>query len=79
MTRWLLALVFLALQQGKQIPPPGVQIPAPEGAELEAGVKQLAQEIDAIKDQADLLPDVQIYQKAVDWALRGAIAVNAGQ
>jgi dienelactone hydrolase len=71
MTRVLLAILLLAFQQGKQIPPPGVQIPAGDRAELEAGVKQLGAEIDALKSkQADLIPDVQIYHKAVDWALR---------
>ena len=71
MTRALLAILLLALQQGKQIPPPGVAIPDKDRAELEAGVKQLGAEIDALKSKhADLLPDVQIYHKAVDWALR---------
>jgi dienelactone hydrolase len=70
MTRCLLAVLLLALQQSKQIPPPGVQIPPADRTELEAGVKQLAQEIGSIKEHGDLLPDVQIYHKAVDWALR---------
>src|SRR5262245_34778277 len=71
MTRAILAVLLLAFQQGKTIPPPGVQIPAAERAELEAGVKQLGAEIESLKSKhADLLPDVQIYHKAVDWALR---------
>jgi dienelactone hydrolase len=71
MTRVLLAVLLLTLQQGKQIPPPGVPIPAADRTELEAGVKQLGAEIEALKAKhADLLPDVQIYHKAVDWALR---------
>src|ERR1051325_8751920 len=84
MSRVLLAALLLAFQQlvlseaqqgrvegGKQIPPPGVPIPAADRAELEAGVKHLGAEIDALKSKhADLLPDVQIYHKAVDWALR---------
>ncbi|MBI3854254.1 MAG: prolyl oligopeptidase family serine peptidase, partial [Planctomycetes bacterium] len=71
MTRWLLVAVLLSLQQGKQIPPPGVQIPAADRTELEAGVKHLGAEIDGLKAKhGDLLPDVQIYHKAVDWALR---------
>jgi dienelactone hydrolase len=65
MTRVLLAILLLALPQGKQIPPPGVQIPAADRTELEAGVKQLGAEIDALKSKhADLMPDVQIYHKA---------------
>src|SRR6185295_3701932 len=71
MMRVLTAILILALQQGKTIPPPGVQIPAADRTELEAGVKQLGAEIDALKAKhADLIPDVQIYHKAVDWALR---------
>jgi dienelactone hydrolase len=71
MIRCLLALaLLLAPQQGKQIPAPGVAIPDKDRAELEAGVKQLGQEIDALrKSHADLLPDVEIFHKAVQVAL----------
>jgi hypothetical protein len=44
---------------------------------LEAGAQSLAQEIDSLRvalkersDKLELLPDVQIFHKAVDWALR---------
>jgi pimeloyl-ACP methyl ester carboxylesterase len=78
MTRWLLALLLLAVPQGKQIPPAGVPVPPADRAELEAGLKQLSQEIEALrKPHADLLPDVQIFHKAVHYALNHDEFLNA--
>ena len=61
----------------KPIPPPGIEIPAAERAELEAGVTALAQEIDALRNELkdkpkllELLPDVQIFYNAVHYALQ---------
>ena len=61
----------------KSIPPPGIEIPAAERAELEAGVTALAQEIDALRNELkdkpkllELLPDVQIFYNAVHYALQ---------
>ena len=61
----------------RPIPPPGVEIPAPDREALTKGAAELKQLIeDAKKAQAknpklaDLLPDVEIFHKAVDWALR---------
>lgn len=61
----------------RPIPPPGVEIPAPERDALTKGAAELKQLIeDAKKAQAknpklaDLLPDVEIFHKSVDWALR---------
>lgn len=60
----------------RRIPPPGVKIPDADRAELLAGVEALGKEIDAIRTELKdkpalaLLPDVQIYHKAIDWALR---------
>ena len=61
----------------RKIPPPGIHIPDADRRELEAGAESLAREIEslraALKDKpalTELLPDVQIFQKAVDWALR---------
>ncbi len=61
----------------KSIPPPGIEIPAAARVELETGVAELAQEIDALrsalKDQPkllELLPDVQIFYNAVHYALQ---------
>ncbi|HVS39605.1 MAG TPA: prolyl oligopeptidase family serine peptidase [Gemmataceae bacterium] len=60
----------------RPVPPPGVEIPAADRTELEAGVADLGKEIDdlrtALKDNPtllDLLPDVQIYYYAVRYPL----------
>ena len=61
----------------RPVPPPGVEIPAAEREALTKGAAELKQLIaDAKKAQeknpklADLLPDVEIFHKSVDWALR---------
>ena len=54
----------------KRVPPKGVEIPAEERAKLEAGVLELAGELNKIPADAPLRPDVEIFHKAVDWALR---------
>ena len=61
----------------RPIPPPGVAVPEADQARLSEGLTKLRAGIDeAAKAQAknpqlaDLLPDVEIYHKAVDWALR---------
>lgn len=61
----------------RPIPPPGVAIPEAEAATLRQGLAELRAAIDAAaKAQAkhpqlaDLLPDVEVFHKAVDWALR---------
>jgi len=61
----------------KQIPPPGVKIPDGDRAELEAGVMALGKDLTVLRHNLQskpelhaLLPDVMIFHKAVDWALR---------
>jgi len=61
----------------KLIPQPGVEIPAADRAELEIGVVSLGTEIENLRtdfagepERLALLPDVQIFHKSVDWALR---------
>ena len=57
----------------KRVPPAGVQIPEKDRRELEAGVTALAASIARLQGRPELaaaLPDVQIFHKAVDWALR---------
>jgi len=61
----------------RRVPPPGIKIPSPDRAELEAGVAELGKDIESLRTSLkskpallDLLPDVQVYHKAVDWALR---------
>ena len=61
----------------RRVPPPGIAITSADRADLTAGVEALGKEIAALqKDLAGkpellaLLPDVQIFHKAIDWALR---------
>lgn len=61
----------------RRVPPPGVTIQDADRAELTEGVAKLGLEITALRGELkskpallDLLPDVEIYHKAVDWALR---------
>ncbi len=61
----------------KLIPQPGIAISDSDRAALEAGVSALGKEIDFLRDTLKanpealaLLPDVVIFHKAVDWALR---------
>lgn len=60
----------------RPIPPPGVAISDTDRAELTTGVAALGREITALQTELKsrpallhLLPDVQIYEKAVRWAL----------
>lgn len=52
----------------RPVPPVGNDIPAEDLAEIKKGLAELQQLIKAI-GKHDLLPDVQIYEKAVRWAL----------
>src|SRR4051812_31250764 len=63
----------------KRLPGAGIAIPAEARAELTRGAAALRQEIDALtRDLTStknarllaLLPDVEIFHKAADWALR---------
>ncbi|MFL5342145.1 MAG: prolyl oligopeptidase family serine peptidase, partial [Gemmataceae bacterium] len=61
----------------RRVPPPGVAIPDADRQELQAGADALGKEISELRTSLkgkpallDLLPDVQIFHKAVDWALR---------
>jgi hypothetical protein len=53
----------------KAIPPAGVEIPAQDRTELEAGLKRLRASIDKLAGNP-LLPDVLIYHEAVRYALQ---------
>ena len=72
------ALVFVLVtaawaQAPKRVPPAGVAIPEKDRRALEAGTAQLAAAIIRLQQRPELaasLPDVQIFHKAVDWALR---------
>ncbi len=61
----------------RRIPPPGVEIPDADREELVTGVVRLGAAIDSLRTDLEgkpaslaLLPDIQIFHKAVDWALR---------
>ena len=61
----------------RPVPPPGVKVPDDVRAELSAGVRSLGTDISKLHmelkskpDLSRLLPDVEIFHKAVDWALR---------
>ncbi len=61
----------------RPVPPPGVAVPDADRARLTEALQKLRTAIDeAAKAQAknpllgELLPDIEIYHKAVDWALR---------
>lgn len=61
----------------RPIPPPGVAIPEAERRSLQSGADDLGKRIDGLRAALkgkpallELLPDVQIYHKAVSWALR---------
>ncbi|MSU49545.1 MAG: hypothetical protein EXS37_10735 [Opitutus sp.] len=63
----------------KRLPPAGIAIPAAARAELTAGTAALRADLDALTRELTtaknerllaLLPDVEVFHKAVDWALR---------
>ncbi len=83
--RFLLLLLATALTAtataqpppAKRLPPVGVAIPEKDRTELTAGTAALGQDIADLRaalrakpDLLALLPDVEIFHKAVDWALR---------
>lgn len=64
-------------QPVRRVPPPGVAIPEKDRSDLAAGVESLAKRIASLRSSLITrpqaiaqLPDVQIFHKAVDWALR---------
>lgn len=79
----LLVPVAVAFADGPQdnivdkvrpIPQPGIQVPEADRQELTAGVQELGKEIESLRStlkgkNLELLPDVQIYQNAVRYAL----------
>ena len=59
----------------RQIPPPGIEVPSADRERLQAGLDKLQQLIDRLKQQNSTdvdayLPDVEIFHRAVDQALR---------
>ena len=63
-------------EPARRVLPPGIEIGAPDRAELESGVAELGRRIDGLRDRLKdnapllaLLPDVIIFHKAVRWPL----------
>ncbi len=61
----------------RPIPPPGIAVPENVRTELRAGCDELGKAIADLRkalagkpDQLALLPDIEVFHKAVDWALR---------
>jgi dienelactone hydrolase len=60
----------------RRLPPAGIEVPAADRAELEAGITELGKTIEALRGELkskpallDLLPDIQIYHNAARYAL----------
>ena len=74
---WLAAQESAPAAPFRPAPPPGIRIAEEDRAKLERGAQELASEIASLRRRAptdsrieSLLPDVEIFHKAVDWALR---------
>jgi len=65
----LLAVAALAQPPVKPVPAVGIEVPAADRAELQAGLAHLRASIDKLKS-GPLLPDVLIYHEAVRYALQ---------
>ena len=70
----------------RRVPPPGVKVPGEVRAELTSGAKALGEDIAKLRVEVSgrpglfrLLPDVEIFHKAVDWALRYDEFFNTNQ
>jgi pimeloyl-ACP methyl ester carboxylesterase len=87
--RILLAILLpatLVAQDVRPVPPPGIEIPAADRAEIEAGVKKLGEEIAKLRELGKPnavigreLPNVEIFHKSADWALRYGEIFDAKQ
>src|SRR3954469_21838477 len=82
----LLGFVPLVLADGpadnipekvRPLPPQGIPVSQADRAQVEAALKPLTKELADLHGSLkykpallDLIPDVEVYHKAVDWALR---------
>ena len=64
------ALSAFAQQQLHLIPPPGVAVPEADQRQIKAGLARLGARIEALKTNPHIA-DVQIFHKAVRYALEG--------
>ena len=62
----------------KSVPPRGVEIPEADRTELEKSTADLAKVLAGL-EASPLLPDVRVFHKAVDWALRHDEFMDAKQ
>jgi dienelactone hydrolase len=67
-TALFLFAASFAFAQSRPVPPPGVEVPANDRTELEAGLKRLSGSLEKLRG-VELLPDVQIFYDAVRYAL----------
>jgi dienelactone hydrolase len=67
-TIFFLLATTIAFGQSRPVPPPGVEVPANDRTDLEAGLKRLSASLEKLQGH-DLLPDVQIFYDAVRYAL----------
>src|ERR1022692_2701225 len=74
---WAAAMAQLYGQPvSKPVPPPGIEVPAPDRTELEAGVARLRAATEKLRAATEklrtnpLIADVLIYQEAVRYALQ---------
>ncbi len=61
----------------RRVPPPGIKVPDADRTRLEQGVAAIGNELKALRTELSakpallrVLPDVEVFHKAVDWALR---------
>lgn len=68
--RWLVLTLTtsLAIAAVRPVPPLGIEVPADDRGQLQAGLDRLHHSIAALGDNA-LVPDVLLYEKAVRYAL----------
>ncbi len=78
--------VTAAAEDVRPVPPPGIEIPAADRAEIEAGVKRLGDEIAKLNEIGKSnplivreLPNVEIFHKSADWAVRYGEIFDAKQ
>src|SRR5690349_3610104 len=72
----LIALPMFGAAQTRYVPPPGIEVPAQIRDELKTGVAELGASLQELQQSLKgkpasltLLPDIEIFHKAVEWPL----------